>query len=165
MRSYERTAIEQWMEQHDVSPHTNERFDDKQLRPNIMARKQIVQWCELHGQPAPTFPKPAPKQAAAGGGAAAAAAPLLRKPRATCPVHPNEQLRVFCRDCCRGVCLLCAVDTDMCKSHATKAFKPLIEELQADREGWERAQEECRRGAQQLCAAIQAAGDAKLQCR
>ena len=42
---------------------------------------------------------------------------------------------MFCRNCCRGVRVLCTVDTDMCKPHATKAFKPLIEELRANREG------------------------------
>ena len=63
--------------------------------------------------------------------------------------------------CCRGVCVLCAVDIDLCKSHATKAFEPLIQELKTDCEAWARAQEECRRGGEQLCAAIQADTDTK----
>ena len=49
------------------------------------------------------------------------------------------------------------------KSQATKAFKPLLQELKVDREAWARAQEECARSAEQLCAAIQANADAKVQ--
>jgi hypothetical protein len=70
---------------------------------------------------------------------------------------------VFCKDCCRLVCTLCAVDTDVCKSHATKVFKTLLDELKADTQGWVRAREECARSAEQLCAAIQADADAKKQ--
>ena len=106
----------------------------------------------------PKPPAPAAKQTAAGGGAAAA--PLLHKPVVTCQRHPKEQLRVFCVDCNCAVCFICAVDVDLCKSHSTKAFDPLIEELKTDREGWARAQRECGEGAEQLCAAIQADGDA-----
>ena len=110
--------------------------------------------------PVPVAPKRVAEAAAAGGGAALA--PLLQKPHVTCALHDDEPVRVFCKDCCRGVCTLCAVDTDVCKSHATKAFKPLLEELKADREGWARAREECARSAEQLCAAIQADADAKI---
>ena len=110
--------------------------------------------------PVPVAPKRVAEAAAAGGGAALA--PLLQKPHVTCALHDDEPVRVFCKDCCRGVCTLCAVDIDVCKSHATKAFKPLLEELKADREGWARAQEECTRSAEQLCAAIQADADAKI---
>ena len=70
---------------------------------------------------------------------------------------------MFCMGCEHGVCLLCAVDTKGCKTHATEAFDTLLEELQTDREAWGRAQEECRRGGEQLCASIQAHTDAKLQ--
>lgn len=70
---------------------------------------------------------------------------------------------MFCVDCNCAVCVLCAVDVDMCKSHSTKAFDPLIEELKMDREGWARAQRECGEGAEQLCAAIQSDGNSKKQ--
>ena len=70
---------------------------------------------------------------------------------------------MFCVDCNCAVCVLCAVDVDLCKSHSTKAFDPLIEELKTDREGWARAQRECGEGAEQLCAAIQADGDTKIR--
>ena len=159
--TYERDSIQLWMKTHDVSPHTNTPFDHKMLIPNIMARKQIAAWCEENGVPVPVAPKRVAEAAAAGGGAALA--PLLQKPHVTCALHDDEPLRVFCKDCCRGVCTLCAVDTDMCKSHTTKAFKPLLEELKVDREAWARAQEECGRSAEQLCATIQADADAKIQ--
>jgi hypothetical protein len=158
--TYERDSIELWMKTHDVSPHTNTPFDHKMLIPNVMARKLVASWCEENGVPVPVAPKRAAEPVATGGGAALAA--LLQKPHVTCALHDDEPLRVFCKDCCRGVCTLCAVDIDVCKSHATKAFKPLLEELQVDREGWARAQEECTRSAEQLCAAIQADADAKI---
>jgi hypothetical protein len=159
--TYERDSIELWMKSHDVSPHTNTPFDHKMLIPNIMARKQVAAWCEQNGVPVPVAPKRVTEPAAAGGGAALA--PLLQKPHVKCAAHPKEQLRVFCKDCCHGICVLCAVDTKRCKAHATEALDTLLEELKVDREGWAQAQEECDQGAQQLCADIQADGDAKKQ--
>ena len=124
--TYERSAIEQWMSGHDVSPITNEPFEHKILTPNVMARKMIASWCEQNGVPVPTAPKreatPAP---------VVPVAPLLQKPQVTCAVHPKEQLRVFCRSCRRGVCVLCAVDTDMCKAHATKVITTIFPRIYA----------------------------------
>ena len=159
--TYERDSIELWMKSHDVSPHTNTPFDHKMLIPNISFRKLIAAWCEENGVPVPIAPKRVAEPAAAGGGAAVA--PLLQKPQVTCAAHPKEQLRVFCRDCCHGICVLCAVDTKRCKAHETEALDTLLEELKVDREGWTQAQEECDQGAQQLCADIQSDGDAKKQ--
>ena len=90
-------------------------------------------------------------------------APLLQKPQVMCAAHPKEQLRVFCQDCCHSVCVLCAVDVKLCKKHGTEALDTLIEELKTEREEWARAQEECQRGAEQLCLHIQADADAKIQ--
>jgi hypothetical protein len=160
--TYERHSIELWMKEHDTSPLTNEPFQHKFLNPNVSMRKQIAAWCEQNGVPVPQPPKPADKQAAAGAGAAAQP-PLLQKPVVWCPRHPKEQLRFFCVDCTHGVCVLCAGDSDVCKAHTTKAFDPLLQELKTDREGWASAQEECSLGAEQLCAAIQANADAKVQ--
>jgi len=157
--TYERDSIELWMQQHDVSPLTNTPFDHKMLVPNVALRKLISAWCEENGVPVPIAPKRLAGAAAAGGGAAVA--PLLQKPQVTCAAHPKEQLRVFCKDCRHGVCVLCAVDTKRCKAHTTEAFDTLIEELRADREGWAHAQEECTRSAEQLWAAIQANADTK----
>ena len=156
--TYERASIKLWMKSHDVSPLTNEVFEHKMLSPNGGVRKQIAAWCEQNGVPVPVAEKAEAKPAAAGGGA-----PVLEKPQATCPAHPKELLRVFCMGCCRGVCVLCAVDIKRCKGHATEALDTLFDELKTDCEAWARAQEECRRGGEQLCAAIQADGDAKLQ--
>jgi hypothetical protein len=159
--TYERNSIELWMKAHDVSPHSNTPFDHKMLTPIITIRKLISAWCEQNGVPVPITSKRVVEPAAAGGGAAVA--PLLQKPQVTCAAHPKEPLRVFCRDCCHSVCVMCAVDTKRCKAHATEALDALMEELQADGEGWARAQEECRRGSEQLCATIQADADAKIQ--
>jgi ribosomal protein L13E len=159
--TYERDSIQLWMRTHDASPHTNTPFDHQMLIPNIIARKQIAAWCEENSVPVPVAPKRMAEAAVAGGGAALA--PLLQKPHVTCALHENEPVRVFCKDCCRGVCTLCAVDTKRCKAHAVEALDALIEELQADGECWARAREECARSAQQLCATIQADANAKIQ--
>jgi hypothetical protein len=53
--------------------------------------------------------------------------------------------------------------TATCKAHTTKALDSLIEDLKAEREEWAGAQEECRRGAEQLCLLIQADAYAKIQ--
>jgi hypothetical protein len=163
--TYERESIELWMKSHDTSPTTSEPLEHKVLTPNHVVRKLIVSWCEQNGVPVPVAPKPKKKKknklSAAGGGAAAA--PMPQKPMVTCQRHTMEPLRVFCLDCNCAVCMFCAVDFDICKSHNTKALEPLFAELKADTEGWARAQKECDEGAEQLCAAIQADGDTKVR--
>ncbi len=161
--TYERDAIELWMKTHDVSPLKNKPFVHKFLAPNVMARKLIAEWCEQNGIPVPLAPEREDEQAAAGGGASAVAA-LQQKPQVTCAAHPKEQLRFFCVGCDHAVCVICTGDSDLCKAHTTKALDTLMEELQAEREAWTQAQEECRLGADQLCLAIQADADAKIQC-
>jgi hypothetical protein len=74
--TYERTSIQNWMKESDVSPLSNEPFEHKLLNPNHDKRKQIAAWCEQNGVPVPQPPKRAAKQAAAGG---PASAPLLHK--------------------------------------------------------------------------------------
>ncbi len=158
--TYERHSIELWMKAHHVSPLTNKPFDHKYLTTNVTVRNLIADWCEQNGVPVPTPPK---REAASAGGGGAALAQLLTKPQVTCSSHPKEHLRAFCTDCCRAVCVLCAVDVKRCKTHGTEALDTVIEELKTEREAWWRAQEECRRGAEQLCLAIQADADAKIQ--
>jgi len=128
------------------------------LIPNHLVRKQIVAWCEQVGVPVPKPSKPAANPAVA-----VEVQPLLQKPTVTCRLHPKEQLRVFCNDCNRAICTICAVDSDICKPHTTKPFEPLFEELKVETEGWERALRECNEEAEQLCAAIQADGTSKTQ--
>ena len=160
--TYERESIEQWMTHHNTSPLSKQPFVNKNLVPNHDKRQQIIAWCEQNGVPVPPPPpKPTDKPAAAGGGAAVQ--PLLQKPVVMCARHPEERLRVLCLDCGHGVCVLCAVDTDQCKTHTTKAFDPLLKELKTDREGWAHALQECDGGAEQVCADIHADGDAKKQ--
>ena len=158
--TYERHAIELWMTTHDVSPLTNQPFDHKLLIPNMSMRSMVAKWCEQNGVPVPAPPKREAVKAAGGG---AALAPLLTKPQVTCSSHPKEQLRAFCTDCCCAVCVLCAVDVKRCKAHGTEALDTVIEELKTDREAWSLAQEECRRGVEHVCLAIQADADAKKQ--
>jgi hypothetical protein len=138
--TYERDSIELWMKTHDVSPLTSEPFAHKFLTPNLTVRKLIAAWCEQIGRPVPVVPKRAAAQADAGGGAAAAA---LQKPKVTCAAHAKEQLRFFCMGCDHAVCVICAGDSDLCKTHTTKALDTLTEELKADREEWAQVQEEC----------------------
>ena len=158
-RTYERYDIEKWMKTHDVSPLTSTPFVHKFLIENISMRDMIAKWCEQNGVPVPVAPVREEEEAAAGGGAAEAA--LLHKPKVMCSAHPKEQLRFFCLGCDRSVCVICAGDSDLCKAHTTKALDTLIAELEADRQEWAGAQEECRRGAEQLCLHIQADADAK----
>ncbi len=111
--------------------------------------------------PVPTPPK---REAdSAGGGGGAALAPLLTKPQVTCSSHPKEQLRAFCMDCCRAVCVMFAIDVKRCKAYGTEALDAVIEELKSDREAWSRAQEECCRGVDHVYLVIQADADAKKQ--
>ncbi len=159
--TYERESIVLWMKSHDTSPTTRESFEHKVLIPNHVMRRQITAWCEQHGMPAPSPSTPAAQPATAHEGNAAAL--LLQKPVAMCQRHPREQMRVFCLDCNHSICVICAIDSDVCKPHTTKAFEPLLDELRADREGLERAQRECEEGVEQLCAAIQADGDMKIR--
>jgi hypothetical protein len=147
--TYERHAIELWRTTHDVSPLTNQPFDHKLLIPNLSMRSMVAEWCEQNSVPVPTPPKR--EAESAGGGGGALLAPLLTKPQVTCSSHPKEQLRAFCTDCCCAVCVLCAFDVKRCKAHGTEALGTVIEELKTEREAWSLAQEECRRGAEQLC--------------
>lgn len=158
-KTYDRDSIEEWMKTRNISPLTNTPFIHKFLTPNDMARDLIAKWCEQNGVPVPVAPKREAEEVAAGGGVAEAA--LLQKPQVMCSAHPKEQLRFFCLGCDRAVCVICAGDSDLCKAHTTKALDTLIAELEADREEWAGAQEECRRGAEQLCLHIQADADAK----
>ena len=48
-QTYEREAIEEWLEGHDTSPATNLVFENKRLNPNIALRSAIEEWRETHG--------------------------------------------------------------------------------------------------------------------
>ena len=161
-KTYDRDSIEEWMKTRNISPLTNTPFTHKFLTPNDMARDLIAKWCEQNGVPVPVAPKREAEEVAAGGGVAEAT--LLQKPQVMCSAHPKKKLRFFCQDCDHAVCSICAGDSGLCKTHTTKALDTLIAELEAEREEWAGAQEECRRGAEQLCLHIQADADAKIQC-
>ena len=59
-RSYERAAIEAWLEAHDTSPHSNEPLEHKQLVPNITLRNAIIAFRSRAEVPAPVAAEPAP---------------------------------------------------------------------------------------------------------
>ena len=96
-------------------------------------------------------------------GRVAAVSQVHGKRVAMCESHPMEQLPVFCLDCGCAVCVMCAVDTSTCKHHSTVTFASVLNGLTTEREEWVRAQQECRRGAAQLCDNIQVDADTKKQ--
>jgi hypothetical protein len=124
-------------------------------------RRQINAWREEHGLPSLIFGKTGKAQPLVASGPASS--PLMQKHVVMCERHPMERLRVFCKNCDRAVCTLCAIDIDICKPHDTKVIDDLLGNLKTEREEWAHACEECRRDAEQLCSAIQANADAKKQ--
>jgi hypothetical protein len=46
--TYERSAIEAWLSQHDTSPMTNMKLDSKKVKPNLMVRKAIQDFVKKH---------------------------------------------------------------------------------------------------------------------
>ena len=58
-RSYERAAIEAWLEGHGTSPHSNEPLAHKQLVPNITLRNAIIAFQSRAEVPAPAAAEPA----------------------------------------------------------------------------------------------------------
>ena len=161
--TYERAPMELWMKSHATSPITNQPLAHKMLTPDIGKRALVSAWCKQNGGSAHMFPTPAPNQAVADAGAAAPPLFVHEKHAVVCQTHPMEQLRAFCLDCGCAVCMTCTVDPSTCKKHATVALDNTMRELKTEIEQWSRAQEECRRSAEQLCATIQTDADAKKQ--
>jgi hypothetical protein len=147
--TYERESIERWLKSHLTSPTTNEPLAHKFLNANLDKRQQVVAWCEANRVPVPLK--------------LAKYVSVVQKPMVTCPRHPREQLRVFCRDCSHAVCVLCAVDFSVCKLHATVPLEPLLDQMKAEIQVWELAQTECNRAAEELVAAIRSDAEAKKQ--
>ena len=92
--TYNREEIQNWFKHHDVSPLTNEPFEDKVLRPNMDMRKRIIAWREKHGLPVPSFGAPAKAQAAGGGGSGGGGTGHIRKPAPLCGFS-KQPLQVF----------------------------------------------------------------------
>ena len=46
--TYEREAIEQWLQTHDTSPRTNEKLDHKKLTANHDKRSEILEFLDKH---------------------------------------------------------------------------------------------------------------------
>jgi hypothetical protein len=120
--TYDRKDIQNWFKTHDISPHTNEPFEDKVLRPNIAIRKLVIAWREKHGLPIPSFAAPTKHLGAGGGGIAA---PQILKPVALCALS-KQPLMVFCMTCDKAICVSCALDPARCKSHDTRRLSSII---------------------------------------
>ena len=114
--TYDRKDIQDWFKTHDISPHTNEPFEDKVLRPNIAIRKLVIAWREKHGLPIPSFAAPAKPLGAA---------PQILKPFAMCALS-KQPLMVFCMTCDKSICVSCAIDPARCKSHDTQQLSSII---------------------------------------
>ena len=62
-QTYERAAIEQWLQHHGTSPVTNARLGSKRLTPNLFAKKAIAEWRgggQCQKPPPPTPPPTSP---------------------------------------------------------------------------------------------------------
>ena len=105
--TYNRADIENWFKEHNTSPHTNEPFEDKILRPNIMARKLIIAWREQHGLTALSFGQPVRPQPP---GPPHPVAPPIMKPAAVC-AFSQKPLQAFCITCRKSICINCAFDS------------------------------------------------------
>jgi len=59
-QTYERSAIERWLQDHQTSPRTNAWLDNKVLIPNVALRQQIDDFCKSNGYspPRPYHPPP-----------------------------------------------------------------------------------------------------------
>jgi hypothetical protein len=42
--TYEKVSIELWLRDHDTSPNTNMKLDDKVLIPNSFLKQRILEW-------------------------------------------------------------------------------------------------------------------------
>jgi hypothetical protein len=69
---YERRNIHLWLQQHDVSPLTNQVLGHKILNPNLLARTLSDNWRERHGLPIPPPPVFDHGEKVSGGGGGAA---------------------------------------------------------------------------------------------
>jgi hypothetical protein len=125
--TYNRHDIENWLKQHNTSPHTNEPFEHKLLIPNITVRRQIIAWREQHGLPALSFGQPVKAQAQGGGsgGAAAGGGAQILKPAAVC-AFSKKPLQAYCVTCKKSICINCAVDSSRCQSHTMRPLDAIV---------------------------------------
>ena len=163
--TYNREDIENWFKEHNTSPHTNEEFEDKILRPNISIRKLLIAWREQHGLPALTFGQPVKAQAqggGGGGGGAAGGGAQIVKPAAVCGFS-KKALQGFCLTCKRGICINCAMDTARCKSHTTRPLDAIVCGIRDTHAAWVQVREGRPQQLQAECDRVDAAADAAVQ--
>jgi DNA-binding beta-propeller fold protein YncE len=157
--TYNREDIQKWFKEHDTSPHTNEPFEDKVLRPNLAIRKQIIAWREKHGLPIPSFAAPAKAKASGGGGADAG---QILKPAAVCG-YSKQPLQVFCITCDKAICVSCAVDSSRCKPHNTRPLASIVMSLRDVHVAWLQLRDGRPQQLQAECDRVDAAAEAAHQ--
>jgi hypothetical protein len=129
--TYNRQDIQNWFKTHNTSPHTNEPFEDKVLRPNIAIRRQVIAWREKHGLPVAFCAAPYKAQAAGG----SAAADRILKPAAICSFS-KQPLQVFCITCDKAVCVSCAIDPSRCKPHNLRQLDSIVSSVRDAHAAW-----------------------------
>jgi hypothetical protein len=159
--TYNREEIQNWLKDHDTSPHTNEPFDHKILIPNIDMRKRIIAWREKHGLPIPSFGAAAKVQAPAASTGVAAAAQIL-KPAAVCG-YSKQPLQVFCITCDKAICVSCAIDPARCKPHDTRQLASIVSSVRDVHAAWLQLREGRPQQLQAESQRIDAAADAAIQ--
>jgi hypothetical protein len=161
--TYNREDIENWFKEHSTSPHTNEEFEDKILRPNISMRRQINAWREQHGLPALTFGQPVKAQAqGGGGGGAAGGGAQIVKPAAVCGFS-KKALQGFCLTCKKGICINCAMDPARCHSHTMRPLDAIVCGIRDTHAAWVQVREGRPQQLQAECDRVDAAADAAVQ--
>ena len=159
--TYNREDIQKWFKDHDTSPHTNEPFEDKVLRPNLLVRKQIIAWREKHGLPIPSFGAPAKAQASGGGGGGADAGQIL-KPAAVCG-YSKQPLQVFCITCDKAICVSCAIDPARCQSHTMRQLASIVSSVRDVHAAWLQLRDGRPQQLQAETERIDAAADAAIE--
>jgi DNA-binding beta-propeller fold protein YncE len=166
--TYDRKDIQNWFKTHDASPHTNEPFEDKVLRPNIAIRKLVVTWREKHGLPVPSFGAPAKAQAVGGGAAAAAQIPKpakkkkKAKPAALCGFS-KQPLQVFCITCDKAICVSCAIDPARCQSHDMRQLASIVSRVRDVHAAWLQLRDGRPQQLQAEFQRVDAAAEAAIQ--
>jgi hypothetical protein len=155
--TYNRTAIERWLKQHDTSPLTNEPLESKALFPNMGVRRQINAWREEHGLPALVIGQPAKAKAGGGG----VAVDQIVKPAAVCEFS-KKPLQGFCITCKRAICINCAMDASRCKPHDTRPLDSMVGSLRATHAAWEKLREGRPERLRAQCDSVAAAANATI---
>ena len=135
--TYNRVDIENWLKQHNTSPHTNEPFEHKLLIPNIAIRRQIIAWREQHGLPALSFGQNVKAQ---GGPLPVVPNVTILKPAAVC-AFSKKALQAYCVTCKKSICINCAIDSTRCQSHTMRPLDAIVSGIRDTHAAWVQVRE------------------------